>query len=382
MEEINDFSSNQKSQYIFQSFSKNPIIPVEEKQPAVLTSGFSFKGDQMQSNTQNPSTASNSMDVVTSSVHKSLKTTSNPNNNYNDILYSGHFGPNNNNISSIESNVNPFQPIQEENCSFLNDDSSFLNILDTKIIEKKNQGNKSVRGSFNVSKSFSNICKRITINKKDKKLKSSEELEIEKINREKANLKRLFQINKNNNDKIRKITPLPLTHSVNKSNIVQKPFIFETDKQFLNKKRNDLKCYACNPASRDNSKDIIDINSLTSKLKTISIKKKRNEKENKFSKNFRKTPLKNLENTNKSFSLDESIDKTSSKINMTSNSFQKYLPLNKPLISIRQAFGKHLSNEERRINSNILKKSKSFLNKENVKKKMNIISFESLINQK
>ena len=72
MEEINDFSSNQKSQYIFQSLSKNPILPVEEKQPAILTSGCSFKGDQAQSNTQNPSTASNSMDVVTSSVFFSI----------------------------------------------------------------------------------------------------------------------------------------------------------------------------------------------------------------------------------------------------------------------------------------------------------------------
>ena len=381
MEEINDFSSNQKSQYIFQSFSKNPILPVEEKQPAILTSGFSFKGDQAQSNTQNPSTTSNSMDVVTSSVQKSIKGVSYPNNNCNDILYSGHFGPKNN-ISSIESNVNPFQPIQEENCSFLNDDSSFLNILDTKIIDKKSQRNKLTKSSFNISKSFSNICKSITINKKDKKIKSSEELEIEKINREKASLKRLFQINKNNNDKIQKISPLPFTHSVNKSNIVQKPFIFETDKQFLNKKRNELKCYACNPDSRDTSQDNIDISSLSSKLKSISIKKKKLEKENKGSKKLKPVLFKHLDNKNKSFSLDESVDKSTSKISMTSKSFQNYLPLNKPMISIRQAFGKQLSNEERKINSNLFKKSKSFLNKENVKKKMNIISFESLINQK
>ena len=106
------------------------------------------------------------------------------------------------------------------------------------------------------------------------------------------------------------------------------------------------------------------------------------EKENKGSKKLKPVLFKHLDNKNKSFSLDESVDKSTSKISMTSKSFQNYLPLNKPMISIRQAFGKQLSNEERKINSNLFKKSKSFLNKENVKKKMNIISFESLINQK
>ena len=181
-EHINDNYQSQQSPYFFQSFSKNLILPSANKQDAILTSGFSFKEDFMNSNNkqiEESSTMAKTMEAANSSIHKSIKRMTSQKGN--DILYSGHFGPRND-ISTIESNVNPFQPIQEENCSFLNDESnSFLNFIDTKIdtsgssfIKAKSSRNSNISKSSLFSKSFSNLCKSITITKKEKKMEDSD----------------------------------------------------------------------------------------------------------------------------------------------------------------------------------------------------------------
>ena len=370
-EHINDNYQSQQSPYVFQSFSKNLVLPSANKQDAILTSGFSFKEDFINSNNktiEESSTMAKTMEAANSSIHKSIKKMTSQKGN--DILYSGHFGPRND-ISTIESNVNPFQPIQEENCSFLNDESnSFLNFIDTKIdtsgisfIKAKSSRNSNVSRSSLFSKSFSNLCKSITITKKEKKMKSTEELELEKIQKEKEHFKRLRQINQNNYLKIQKQSPLPFAKNLSRANLIH------NKNQFLTKKR-------------DESKENIDINSLSSQMNSMSISKR---KIGNYTKPLKKiikrktTPLRISFNKDKSISLEESFDRNNSKTIIAKNSIPNYIPINKPVFSIRQAFKKNTSIN---TNNNIKKKVVKNNNKENIKKRMNIVSFESIVGRK
>lgn len=370
-EHINDNYQSQQSPYVFQSFSKNLVLPSANKQDAILTSGFSFKEDFINSNNktiEESSTMAKTMEAANSSIHKSIKKMTSQKGN--DILYSGHFGPRND-ISTIESNVNPFQPIQEENCSFLNDESnSFLNFIDTKIdtsgisfIKAKSSRNSNVSRSSLFSKSFSNLCQSITITKKEKKMKSSEELELEKIQREKEHFKRLRQINQNNYQKIQKQSPLPFAKNLSRANLIHK------ENQFLTKKR-------------DESKENIDINSLSSQMNSMSISKRKIGNYNKPLKKVIKrksTPLRISFNKDKSISLEESVERNNSKTIIAKNSIPNYVPINKPVFSIRQAFKKSINIKSNNI---IKKKVVKNNNKENIKKRMNIVSFESIVGRK
>lgn len=371
-EHINDNYQSQQSPYVFQSFSKNLVLPSANKQDAILTSGFSFKEDFINSNNktiEESSTMAKTMEGANSSIHKSIKKITSQKGN--DILYSGHFGPRND-ISTIESNVNPFQPIQEENCSFLNDESnSFLNFIDTKIdtsgisfIKAKSSRNSNMSRSSLFSKSFSNLCKSITITKKEKKMKSSEELELEKIQREKEHFKRLRQINQNNYQKIQKQSPLPFAKNLSRANLIH-----NKENQFLTKKR-------------DESKENIDINSLSSQMNSMSISKRKIGNYNKPLKKVIKrksTPLRISFNKDKSISLEESVERNNSKTIIAKNSIPNYVPINKPVFSIRQAFKKSTNIKSNNI---IKKKVVKNNNKENIKKRMNIVSFESIVGRK
>ena len=371
-EHINDNYQSQQSPYVFQSFSKNLVLPSANKQDAILTSGFSFKEDFINSNNktiEESSTMAKTMEAANSSIHKSIKKMTSQKGN--DLLYSGHFGPRND-ISTIESNVNPFQPIQEENCSFLNDESnSFLNFIDTKIdtsgisfIKAKSSRNSNMSRSSLFSKSFSNLCKSITITKKEKKMKSSEELELEKIQREKEHFKRLRQINQNNYQKIQKQSPLPFAKNLSRSNLIH-----NKENQFLTKKR-------------DESKENIDINSLSSQMNSMSISKRKIGNYNKPLKKVIKrksTPLRISFNKDKSISLEESVERNNSKTIIAKNSIPNYVPINKPVFSIRQAFKKSTNIKSNNI---IKKKVVKNNNKENIKKRMNIVSFESIVGRK
>ena len=371
-EHINDNYQSQQSPYVFQSFSKNLVLPSANKQDAILTSGFSFKEDFINSNNktiEESSTMAKTMEAANSSIHKSIKKMTSQKGN--DILYSGHFGPRND-ISTIESNVNPFQPIQEENCSFLNDESnSFLNFIDTKIdtsgisfIKAKSSRNSNMSRSSLFSKSFSNLCKSITITKKEKKMKSSEELELEKIQREKEHFKRLRQINQNNYQKIQKQSPLPFAKNLSRANLIH-----NKENQFLTKKR-------------DESKENIDINSLSSQMNSMSISKRKIGNYNKPLKKVIKrksTPLRISFNKDKSISLEESVERNNSKTIIAKNSIPNYVPINKPVFSIRQAFKKSTNIKSNNI---IKKKVVKNNNKENIKKRMNIVSFESIVGRK
>lgn len=373
---INDNYQSQQSPFVFQSFSKNLILPSANKQDAILTSGFSFKEDFMNNNQiEESSTMAKTMEAANSSIHKSIQKMTNQKGN--DILYSGHFGPRND-ISTIDSNVNPFQPIQEENCSFLNDESnSFLNFIDTRINtsgsrmikEKTSRNSTNISKSSLFSKSFSNLCKSITITKKEKKMKTSEELELEKIQREKEHFKRLRQINQNNYQKIQKQSPLPFSKNLSRGNLLHRPFGNNKENQFLTKKR-------------DESKENIDINSLSSQMNSMSISKRK--AMGNYTKPLKKiakrktTPLRISFNKDQSISLEESFDRNNSKTIIAKNSIPNYVPINKPVFSIRQAFKKNSNIKS----SNIIKKKAVKNNKENVRKRMNIVSFESIIGKK
>lgn len=151
--------------------------------------------------------------------------------NNQDILFSGYFGPRTENDKTPSAPTNPF--IEEERRNLTRTPKGFngFNGGFNTGLNISRQSNLSSKSSSNLF-SFENLVKSVSIDK-SKKIKSSEELLLEKIEKEKEELKKLKLQNqltaeKNKHYQPKPITPTPLT--------LLKPFNFSSSK-LLTKKR-------------------------------------------------------------------------------------------------------------------------------------------------
>ena len=305
--EINDNAKIVNDPYIFQSFKKQP-------NPQVDSAAFSFKKDLSRS----PSHEKEEKYDL-SPTSKRLYQDENVYNKDPDILFSAHFGPSIPEPKSKKSNKN-FSCIQEES-------------LEPEL------------------SSFSGLCKKITIKKtksntkretKKKILKTTEELELEKIKREVEEIKKLQRVNRINHEK--------------------------SKEKFLKKKR------------VDETLDLSDVDLLSSRFKKITIKTKKTEP-----KPARNTYKRNPLSTSTTLNLNESSDSliSSSRVSMNKSflstsmglGLSKKIPLSTPVMSIRQAF-----KDVKQVHSGVSKpksKVKVEINKENGRR-VNIISFDNI----
>ena len=242
----NDISNNTLSPLILQTFGKK-ISESPEHIKSPPPSNFSFK-------------CNNEKENISTSNGES-------------ISQHEQFRPNDEQITTNHPiSIRDFQGINIPNTNR----EKYKIIIPQKPILTKAPKTDRIR-SANIS--FSNLCDKITVTGKTKvkKLKSTEELELEKV---KLEIEKLKQLKKINNLYLRKHKTNKNMSNLNNSmhvghfcEIIPKPFKLKTEEKFQNKKKDLSKCYACKNQLLDKSFDFNDNDCFSNKMNYISLKK-------------------------------------------------------------------------------------------------------------